>query len=220
VKEPLTEKAIIPLSGGIDSAVCLWWARNRGWETHGITFNYYRRNPREVQAAELLAKAIDAKEYRSIDIPFLREVSDTPDFIRGPIGDNVPPSYVPARNIVFYGIAAWWAEILDADWIVGGHNLSDRPGYPDSRPEFIGTMNRAISLGTFIGQRKPLRIITPLASLSKTEVVRMALDLGVPLHLTWSCNGTDEKPCGRCEACGKRRTAFAQLGVNDPAGHG
>ncbi len=132
-------------------------------------------------------------------------------------GEDVPDSYVPARNIIFYGVAAGWAETLDADWIIGGHNQIDHQHYPDSRPEFIEAMNRAIKLGTFIGGRKALEIITPLAGLSKVEVVKMALELGVPLHLTWSCHGNNDKACGHCYACRARGEAFNKLSIEDPA---
>jgi 7-cyano-7-deazaguanine synthase len=209
------EKAVVLLSGGIDSAACLWWAQKRGWKTFALTFDYHQRNPQEIQATEHLAKAADVKDYRLIGLPFLKEAMDTPDAAFDQSKD-VPDSYMPARNTVFYGVAAGWAETLDADWIVGGHNRRDHTSYPDSRPEFIEAMNRVIALGTFVGQRKPLRIVTPLANLSKMEVVKMSLDLGVPLHLTWSCHGQGEKACGRCEACSLRMEAFRELGVEDP----
>ncbi|MCL5319191.1 MAG: 7-cyano-7-deazaguanine synthase, partial [Thaumarchaeota archaeon] len=179
--------------------------------------NYHRRNQQEIRAAEHLAEASLVKEYRVIELPFLKEAVD--DSLAGPewYEENVPDSYVPARNMVFYGVAAWWAETLNADWIIGGHNRLDHQDYPDSRPEFIEAMNCAIKLGTLIGGRKPLNIITPLAGLSKVEVVKMALELDVPLHLTWSCHGDGEKACGHCDACRVRKEAFNRLGVEDPA---
>ncbi len=212
-----SEKAVILLSGGIDSAVCLWWARKRGWEPFTLTFNYHHRNPREIRAAEQLARTALVNEYRAIGLPFLKEAADSPLSGLNQHEQSIPDCYVPARNITFYGVAAGWAEELDADWIIGGHNRTDHQHYPDSRPEFIEVMNRAIKLGTIIGGRKPLKIITPLASLSKVEVVKMALELGVPLHLTWSCHGSGEKACGHCDACRLRREAFDKLGVKDPA---
>ncbi|MCL4436115.1 MAG: 7-cyano-7-deazaguanine synthase QueC [Thaumarchaeota archaeon] len=216
----ISEKAVVLISGGIDSAVCLWWARKLGLDIFALTFNYHHRNPLEIRAAERLAEAAPVKEYRVIGLPFLKEVIDCPPAGLGRYDRNVPDSYVPARNIVFYGAAAGWAEALDASWIIGGHNRLDQQQYPDSRPEFIEAMNRAVKLGTFIGGRKPLSIITPLAVLSKVEVVKMALELSVPLHLTWSCHGNGEKACGHCDACRLRREAFNRLGIEDPAEYG
>lgn len=162
-------------------------------------------------------QAAHVKEYRTIGLPFLKEAVDSPLAGLEHYEKRVPNSYVPARNIVFYGVAAGWAETLDADWIIGGHNRHDHQHYPDSRPEFIEAMNHVIKLGTLIGDRKPLNVITPLAGFSKIDVVKMALELGVPLHLTWSCHGSGYKACGHCDACRLRREAFNRLGVEDPA---
>lgn len=164
-----------------------------------------------------MAEAALVKEYRIIGLPFLKEAVDDPLAGLERHEENMPDNYVPARNMVFYGVAAGWAETLNADWIIGGHNRLDHQHYPDSRPEFIEAMNRAVKLGTFIGGRKPLNIITPLAGLSKVEVVKMALELGVPLHLTWSCHGDGEKACGHCDSCRVRKEAFNRLGVEDTA---
>ncbi len=212
----MREKAVVLLSGGIDSAVCLWWAIKRGWEPFALTFNYHRRNPREVESTERLVQESGAEEGKVIEVPFLKEVMDSPISGVEDYKDRIPSSYIPARNTVLYGVATWWAESVNADWIVGGHNRLDFAHYPDSRPQYIEAMNRVIKLGTYIGQRKDLKIVTPLSDLSKVEVLRMAIDLEVPLHLTWSCHGRGEKACGHCEACGVRKDTFHMLGMEDP----
>lgn len=210
------DRAVVLLSGGIDSAVCLWWTMQKGWDPFALTFNYYQRNPREIRATERLVQESRAKEYKAIEVPFLKEVMDDPIIGIERYEEEIPSSYVPARNTVFYAISTWWAETVNADWIIGGHNRLDFTHYPDSRPNYIEAMNRVLKLGTYIGQRKDLKIITPLADLSKVEILKMTLDLGVPLHLTWSCHGKGEKACGLCEACRVRKDIFRQLGIEDP----
>ncbi len=210
------DRAIVLLSGGLDSAVCLWWTMKKGWEPLTLTFNYHQRNSRELKATERLTQESDAKEYKVIEVPFLMEVMDNPLNGVEHYEDEIPSSYIPARNTVFYAIAASWAETVGAAWIVGGHNKIDFTHYPDSQPNYIEAMNRSLKLGTFIGQRRGLNIVTPLAGLSKVEILKMALTLEVPLHLTWSCHGKGEKACGLCEACRVRKDVFRQVGIDDP----
>lgn len=211
------DRAVVLLSGGIDSSVCLWWAKQKGWAPFTLTFNYHQRNPREIKAAERLTQESGVKEHKVIEVPFLKEIMDNPIMgVKRYEEEGIPSSYIPARNTVFYAIAAWWAETVNADWIIGGHNRLDFAHYPDSRPNYIEAMNLVLKLGTYIGQRKTLEILTPLADLSKVEIVKMALDLGVPLHLTWSCHGKGERACGLCEACRARKDVFRQLGIEDP----
>jgi 7-cyano-7-deazaguanine synthase len=192
-------RAIVLLSGGLDSAVCLWWARAEGYDVHALTFDFPGRPPRELAAARLLAAAAHAT-LEVVSLPFLREMP------------CAPPGYLPGRNLVYYAIAASRAEALGASAIVGGHIATDPDGFPDASPAFFDALGRTLQAGA-----SPARILRPLAGLSKVEAIRRAIALGVPLDLTVSCYASDDRPCGRCVSCDERATAFAAVGVADPA---
>lgn len=213
------DRAIVLLSGGLDSATCLWWAKSRRWQPYALSFNFHGRNPKETQAAKLLAEAASVVEHRVVDLPFLREVGEGA-LLEGSalteILDRVPSAYVPARNLVYYSIAANWAESIGAKWIVGGHGAIDYASFPDSTPSFFDTFNELLVKGTWPGRRRRIRVVTPLARKNKVGILRMAVKLGVPLESTWSCYGDGAKHCGRCSACQARRRAFASLRLKDP----
>jgi len=214
----MVEKAVVLLSGGLDSAVTLWWARARRWRLYTLTVNFNRRNPCEIEAAQRIAEAACVEEHRVIDMPFLREAVDgglTPDnpILQKP---DLPPAYIPARNILFYAAAAWWAETLSAEWIVGGHNSIDFKDYPDSTPEFFRAFNRVLKIGTWTGRMSSVKVLTPLSNLGKLEIVRLAVELNVPIELTWSCHGRGDRACGVCPACTARLEAFREAGLTDP----
>lgn len=212
----IKKKAIILLSGGIDSTVCLWWAKSKGFRTNIITFNYFERNPLELEATIRLHRISGSDEFKMIEVNFLKEMIDIPKFNNNSFRENLPSAYIPGRNTIFYAISIWWGEIINADYIIGGHNKIDFDHYPDSKPEYIEAMNEVIRRGTYISKSKKLEIISPLARLSKIEIVKLAIDLKVPIELTWSCNGKGKKACGLCEACLIRKRVFNNLEIEDP----
>ena len=211
------EKAVVLLSGGIDSAVSLFWAKSQGLDVRPLTFHYHRRPPQEVVATKALMAAAKLPRLVEMDLPFLREVDD----LRGDGLENKallgsPEGYIPARNMVFYALAAYVAEPLGARWVIGGHNGSDPDSFPDASPEFFRLFNSMYRLGVWSYDRTPAEIILPLSGKSKVEVVRLGLDLGVPFESTWSCYWDHEVQCGTCASCTERREAFKALGVKDP----
>jgi len=211
-------KAIVLLSGGLDSAVALWWAKRKGWVLYTITFNYFQRHQREIESAERLAKAAAVFEHKVIDVQYMKEIADSILLKEAAIDVQIkdrPAIYVPGRNTVFYGIAASWAETIVAKWIIGGHNRLDFKQFPDSTPEYFALFNRLLRIGTWAGRKHPIRILTPLSKMDKRQIVRLALKLGVPLELTWSCYMGRERACGTCEACKIRLNAFKEAGVRD-----
>ncbi|MEM3086394.1 MAG: 7-cyano-7-deazaguanine synthase [Halobacteria archaeon] len=193
-----TRRCTVLLSGGLDSAVALWWARKKFRGVEALTFTFSGRSARELRAARRLAREAGVA-LEDVAVPFLRE--------RGP-----PRGRIPARNLVFYAIALARAEALGAGAVVGGHTREDPARFPDAGRPFFRKMERLAATGS----RSPVRILTPLASLGKTEVVLKGLALGVPLSLTWSCYGNGPRPCGRCPACRERREAFRECGVREP----
>jgi 7-cyano-7-deazaguanine synthase len=210
-----SERAIVLLSGGIDSAVCLWLAKEKKWEVHAISFNYHNRQKKEIEASQKLAAKAAVKEHRVIDLPFLRESNDhevKPSNLSG----QIPSAYIPSRNLVFYSIAASWAESLSARYVVGGHNSNDFGSFPDSRPEFFSKLNRLVGIGSLSTEKNHLKILTPLSKLDKAGVLKEAIRLDVPLELTWSCYERDDVACGICPACKIRLKAFSNLGLKDP----
>ncbi len=211
------EKAVVLLSGGIDSAVSLWWAKAEGLDVRPLTFHYYRRPPQEVVATKALMAAAKLPTLTEMDLPFLREVDDLKG---GGLENKVllgsPEGYIPARNMVFYALAAYVAEPIGARWVIGGHNGSDPDSFPDASPKFFNFFNQMYRLGLWSYGRTPAEIRLPLSGKSKVEVVRLGLDLGVPFGLTWSCYWDRDVHCGTCASCVERREAFAALGVKDP----
>lgn len=216
----MADKAIVLVSGGLDSSVALWIAKSNGWRLYGITFNYHMRNEREIEAAEKLAKAAGVEAYRVIELPFLRELRDMEinrENLLTKATDKIDTAYVPGRNAIFYSIAASWAEVLGARWIVGGHHNDDFLRFPDSKPEYFQVLNQAFRMGTILKGPDRYQVVTPLIGMNKTQVVSRALQLNVPVHLTWSCYEKSQQPCGQCHACTSRRKAFSENGLRDPA---
>ncbi len=212
------ERAILLLSGGLDSAVTLYLAREEGWEVHPLSFHYYRRPAREVKATERLADLTGCRgRLIDVDLPFLMEVEDLLEKgVRNTRLKEVPSTYVPARNLVFYSLAAHYAEVRDARWIVGGHNGRDSDTFPDATPAFFEGLNHLLKTGLATARASPVEIVNPLQGLSKADVIRRASELGVPLESTWSCSHDGEAPCGTCFPCTERARAFAQEGREDP----
>ncbi|MDQ2068503.1 7-cyano-7-deazaguanine synthase QueC [Natronospira bacteriovora] len=217
------EKAVILLSGGLDSATVLAQARADGFEAHALSFQYGQRHDAELRASERVAAALGAASHRLVrlDIGSLGGSALTDASLRVPeeAGEGIPVTYVPARNTVFLSVAMGWAEIMDARAIYIGVNAVDYSGYPDCRPAFIERFQALARVATRQGlEGRAPEIRTPLIDLPKAEIIRRGLALGVDYGLTVSCYQADQegRACGRCDACRFRRQGFEQAGVEDP----
>ncbi len=221
----MSEAAVVLVSGGLDSATTLALARDAGYRCHAISFDYGQRHRAELEAAGRVAEALGAEEHRTVQIDLsafggsaLTDLSiDVPE--GGVVPDEIPVTYVPARNTVFLSLALAWAEVLDARCLFIGVNAVDYSGYPDCRPEFIAAFEALANLATKAGvEGQALRVHTPLIDLSKAEIIRQGVDLGVDYGLTVSCYQPDETgaACGVCDSCRLRREGFAAAGVTDP----
>lgn len=217
------KKAVVLVSGGLDSTTALAIARSEGFNCYTISFDYGQRMRAELVAAERAAKALGSVEHKVIrlDLRTIGGSALTDDNIDVPEQETqgVPVTYVPARNTVFLSIALGWAEVLGADDIFIGVNAVDYSGYPDCRPEYIAAYEKMANLATRAGtEGHHLKIRTPLIDLSKAEIVQKGLSLGVDYSLTVSCYQADEdgRACGLCDSCRLRRIGFEQAGVEDP----
>ena len=217
-------RAVVLLSGGLDSATCLAIARAEGYACHALSFEYGQRHAAELAAAARVAAALGAIEHRvmRIDLGAFGGSALTDPGIAVPESPapGIPVTYVPARNTVFLALALAWSEVLGAADIFIGVNAVDYSGYPDCRPEFVAAFERMANLATraAVEGRRHLRIRTPLVSLSKADIIRRGDALGVDFALTVSCYQAEEsgRACGRCDACRLRRAGFAAAGVTDP----
>lgn len=208
-------KALVMLSGGLDSATCLYWAKEKFSDVSAITFNCYDRIQKEKEAAVQLAKRASLSNFLKIDIPFIKEYSD---FVIGNSqkSDSRWSSYVPARNLIFYSIAAHYAEFLNIKWIVGGHNFHDGSFFKDATKNYIEKINSLFKLGCLYSNHDPCVILTPLGKMDRKHIISLAINLKVPLELTWSCHTKARSHCGECYACMQRLDAFKSLGMIDP----
>jgi 7-cyano-7-deazaguanine synthase len=200
------------LSGGIDSATCLYLARKRGYSVRALTVVFHRIASGEVSAAKAIAKAGGSEEHRLYRMPDMKEAGDMPGSrLRG-----VPPTYVPLRNSIFYGVAASYAEEVGADLIIGGHNRDDQSIFDDTKDEFFESLQESIWAASRALRDRKTVIMRPLSDMTKPEVIRMARSLKVPLELTWSCHREGTSPCWDCAGCRARVKSFAESGVYDP----
>jgi 7-cyano-7-deazaguanine synthase len=223
------KKAVVLLSGGLDSATTLAIARSKGFRCYALTFRYGQRHQQEIEAAKKVADFLGVIEHRCIDVdlaqlggsaltnsaievPKNRADLDRPGLI--------PPTYVPARNTVFLSYALAWSEVLGAFDIFIGVNAVDYSGYPDCRPEFISAFEKMANLATAaaIEKRGKYKIHTPIINMTKREIILTGTNLGVDFSLTHSCYDPDEKgrSCGRCDSCKLRLNGFAEAGLKDP----
>lgn len=219
-------RAVVLLSGGLDSATCLALARREGFECHALTFDYGQRHKAEIDCARRIAGQLGAASHTvySLDVGAFAGSSLTtgdgvPKDTAEPGTGDIPSTYVPARNLVFLSIATAFAETLDAGDVFIGVNAVDYSGYPDCRPDFVDAFARAATLATRRGTQEasPLTVRTPLLRLSKAEIVRAGLDAGVDFALTTSCyDPQDGAACGHCDACLLRRRGFEAAGIADP----
>jgi 7-cyano-7-deazaguanine synthase len=199
------------LSGGIDSATCVQLLRRR-YDVRALTFKYYDIARRELEAARAIAQAAGIDEHRFVRLPDLREAGD----IKGAAFAGTPPTYIPMRNGIFYSLAASYAEEVGADLIVGGHNKDDVKTFADAAPAFFDELERAFQAGSPILRRRRTRILLPLSTKTKVQVVRLAFSLKVPLGLTWSCHREGENHCWKCDGCRARMGAFEKADIVDP----
>lgn len=207
-------RAIVLLSGGIDSATALYLTREETDDVYSINMVYTQSYDSEAEAAGKLAAAAHVKEHLTVYLPFFKDIETR--YHQTPSA-RISPAYVPARNTVFYGVAAAYAEAIGATRIVFGSNADDASELPDARPEFIRLMTEVISVGTRSGNEgRKVEIVNPLIIYSKVEALKLALKLKVPLELTWSCYEDRATPCGICRGCSMRLKAFEAVGVTDP----
>ncbi len=218
-----TRPAVVLLSGGLDSATVLAIAAARGFRCHALSVRYGQRHSVELDAAQRVATRLGAHEHRimSVDLAGIGGSALTDSRLAVPESPTtgIPITYVPARNTMFLALALGWAEVLSAEDLFVGVNAVDYSGYPDCRPEFIEAFERLARLATKAGVGgAPLTVHAPLINLSKAEIVRTGLGLGVDFSMTVSCYQADAagRACGRCDSCRIRAAGFADAGVPDP----
>jgi 7-cyano-7-deazaguanine synthase len=220
------KRAVVLLSGGLDSATTLAIAREQGYQCFALSFLYGQRHQAELEAARKLAAVLGAAEHREIEIPIGQfggsALTDAKITVPEYGGAGIPVTYVPARNTVFLSLALAWAEVLAADAIFIGINAIDYSGYPDCRPEFVAAFQQVIDLATkrtVEGNR--IEIAVPLIDLSKSDIIQRGVELGVDYALTVSCYQADDRgrACGRCDACRLRAEGFKAAGVPDPTAY-
>ena len=215
------KKAVVLLSGGLDSATALYLARKQGYQTNCLIFDYNQRHQKEVNAARKIARVLNCK-FQALKIAFPWKGSALLDSkLTMPSGgrllaNKIPSTYVPARNLIFLSFALAYAETIGAGAIFIGAHTQDYSGYPDCRPEFFRAFDKVASLGTKAGAgNKKIRIKAPLLNKTKAEIVRLAVGLKVPFELTWSCYRGGKTPCGKCDSCCYRAKGFQEAGIED-----
>lgn len=208
----MAKKAIVLLSGGIDSTTTLFYAKAHGYKCFALIFDYGQRHRRELRSAVAVAK-YSKVPYRilRIKLPWegsslLNKKSVIPG--NGHIGKGIPSTYVPGRNTIFLSFALSYAEAISAGSVFIGANAIDFSGYPDCRPNYYKAFNKVITVGT---KAKSIKIVTPLINMKKSQIIRLGLKLGAPLYLTWSCYKGEERPCGVCDSCRLREKGFKEL---------
>ena len=219
-------KAVVLVSGGLDSTTCLAIAREQNFDLYALTLNYGQRHDHELNSARMIIDFFNIHDHSiididlaqfggsaltdQIDVPKKRDLSDM---------DEIPVTYVPARNTVFLSLALAWAEVLGSFDIFIGVNALDYSGYPDCRPEYISSFEKTANLATKAGvSGSSFKIHTPLIDMTKSEIIKVGLDLGVDYSLTSSCYDPDQEgnPCGLCDACYLRLKGFKEAGIIDP----
>ena len=216
------ERAVVLLSGGLDSAVCLAVAsQNR--EVHALTFDYGSKHDKEIESAKEVGRIFNVKRHTimKVRLDAIGGSTLTDDNMAvdtsGQMSEGIPASYVPARNIIFLSIGVAMAEAIGAGEVYIGANSVDYSGYPDCRPEFVEVFQKMIEAGTKTGvEGKPVKIVAPLLKMSKAGIIEFGKALDVPFELTWTCYTGGERACGKCEACLLRLKGFREAGIEDP----
>ncbi len=219
-------KAVVLLSGGLDSSTVLYQAKADGCDCYTLSFDYQQRHRRELESAQQIAEMAGVVEHQTIrfdltlwggsaltdnqiDLPADRSLAE--------MADHIPVTYVPARNTIFLSFALAYAEAINASRVYIGVNALDYSGYPDCRPDYIAAMGEVFRLGTKQGREgNAIAIDTPLIHLKKTEIIQLGNRLGVPWEKTWSCYAGEALACGVCDSCQLRLAAFQELGLKDP----
>jgi 7-cyano-7-deazaguanine synthase len=228
VQEARRPRAVVSLSGGMDSCVCAALAA-KDFDVYAVHFSYGQRTEaRELQSAQDVARLIGAKELMHLRMDLFRRIGGSAltdaaiavpearaeeEAIGAEVETEVPVTYVPFRNAHFLSAAVSWAEVLGAKQVFIGAVEQDSSGYPDCRPAYYDAFNALIEKGTKDGD---IRVVTPLIGLRKSEIVRLGVELGAPLHVSWSCYSGEAAACGVCESCALRLRAFRQAGCEDP----
>lgn len=220
-------RAVVLLSGGLDSATVLALARELGRECFALSVRYGQRHAAELQAAQRVAKALGVARHEIVDVDLSRfggsALTDPSiDVPESPAPSQIPVTYVPARNTILLSLALAWAEVLDADEIHFGANCVDYSGYPDCRPEYVAAFEGLAALATKAGvEGRPIRVHAPIIAMSKAQIITEGQRLGVDFSMTVSCYQADDegRACGRCDACRIRREGFETAGVADPTSY-
>jgi len=220
----LNKKAVILLSGGLDSATVLYWAIKKGYQPQALIFDYGQRHSREVASARALCKKTGVPcRVISIKLPWqgsslLDKTAALPKAKNvKAVGAEIPSTYVPGRNTLFLSYGLSLAEAIGAGAVLIGANALDYSGYPDCRPDFIAAMSKVFELGTKAGrQGRPIKIVAPLLKMTKSQIIKLGINLGVPYQLTWSCYSGGGKPCGTCDSCLLRAKGFDEAEIKDP----
>ncbi len=219
------KKAVVLLSGGLDSATCLYWAKSQGYDCQCLVFDYGQRHKKEIRHSLQVAKAAKCHYFvvnislpwkgsslldKNLPVPFSTAIRHLPSAI--------PSTYVPARNTIFLSFALSYAEAIGAQAVVIGANALDYSGYPDCRPAYFQAMQKMANLATKAGvEGRKIKILTPLLHKTKAQIVKLGTSLKVPYKLTWSCYRGGARPCGTCDSCLLRAKGFREIGLLDPA---
>jgi len=223
----MSKKAVCLISGGLDSCVATWVAKQEGYTLYAISFDYGQLHKRELASAKSIAEAAGVKDHIIFTVDLQRFGGSSLLDQKQPVPQNrsfqeigkkgIPSTYVPARNTIFLSLALAWAETLDADAIFIGAHATDSSGYPDCRPEYIQAYQAMSNQATRRGvEGKPILIQAPLLQFTKTEIIKKGVGLKAPLGLTWSCYQGGRTACGRCDSCLLRLKGFQDIGIPDP----
>jgi 7-cyano-7-deazaguanine synthase len=218
-------KAVVLLSGGLDSSTCLYFAKKKGFSIKCLIFDYNQRHKKEVEAAKKICSLSGCGfKVLKIDLPWKgsslldKRACVSKRHKTATCGSAVPSTYVPGRNIIFLSYALSYAEAIGADAIFIGANAIDYSGYPDCRPEFYRVFQKTASCGTKAGvEGKKIKICAPLIKKTKAQIIKLGKKLGVPFQMTWSCYAGGKSACGKCDSCYFRAKGFRQAGIKDPA---
>jgi 7-cyano-7-deazaguanine synthase len=215
----MSKTAVVLLSGGLDSATVAAIAQGQGYEVIALSFNYGQRHDKELEAAQAIAKGLGIKKHFTVSLDLAQwggsSLTDRQQTLpqMGVEADIIPSTYVPGRNTVFIALGLSLAEAQEAEAVFLGINAVDYSGYPDCRPEYLATYQQLAALSSKVGvEGHPIQLIAPLIELSKVDIVKKAIELGVPIAQTWSCYQGGAEPCGKCDSCRIRNQALIAAG--------